>query len=818
MKKISILFTSFLFLLPITTFASVLYSQTISLSPGWNIVSTPRILESHTFSVPETSNNFDIYVLNASSTSGWSTLASIGQTEFTPLFGYFVNNKSTSTQTLVLNYAASTTPNQRLFERTFTKTGWYSIGVANPTYAKKVTDNRTDINNPSSVLNSLSGSYESVLDLTDDSFAQDSNSVAVGNTWKQGISSDINSLNDFRESKGYVMYVNQTNSLYSGFQNNDTPQTPASTTVSVINDSAFTTNTITGGATNIPVGQYKITASGEDVKVNTLQVTFATTTISTLSNVSLYVDGGQVGTSQNFIGQPLNYNLGSSFIIPLDGTLTLTVKADIVNATNTTAYTTGTISTIIGGISNNAQGVRTTELVSAASSTVTSNTLIISSGIGTLTKTAGFVASNISPNTANVKIGSFTIQASDVEDAKVNSIAVNPNVSGYLVSNITNLMVKDGSTILGTPIGNPTSGTSTFSFSDITISVNSTKTFDVYADVGSDSTGSTTASMSISYRGVISNTSRTLSASGVSITSVITSLSSSTLVSSSAVSQFIVGGSTFGIATYKIKTVTDGTNATVRELHFSTTGTDAVTSVTVGGVTAAVVGGNTTVSGLNLAVSSTGTDIPVIVHYSGFLNSTSGGTLTQSLDSNVTLTYVEAVTSSGSVITETTSVPSNTMTLVASKPTVTLSQTTTSGFSNGSVKIGEFTISSDANGKIAVAQIPVVVSINGSGIITSNSIELRDSSGSTLIDGSNTLSASGNFILSTPRELLAGVSETYSVYATFSGVSGPAGTQSVTFGLGGSTSFLWNDVLGNTSNISGGKILNYPSGSQTKTN
>ena len=126
--------------------AATLYSHTINLPSGWNIISTPKVLESHSFSLPETSDNFDIYALNASSTSGWSTLASLGQTEFTPLFGYFINNKSTTTQYLTLNYKNVTSPNQRLFDRLFTKAGWYSIGVANPTYSKKTSDNLSKSN------------------------------------------------------------------------------------------------------------------------------------------------------------------------------------------------------------------------------------------------------------------------------------------------------------------------------------------------------------------------------------------------------------------------------------------------------------------------------------------------------------------------------------------------------------------------------------------------------------------------------------------------------------------------------------------------
>ena len=44
-------------------------SQMITIKNGWNIISTPRIVESHNFSVEENSNNFDIYILDPNSTS-----------------------------------------------------------------------------------------------------------------------------------------------------------------------------------------------------------------------------------------------------------------------------------------------------------------------------------------------------------------------------------------------------------------------------------------------------------------------------------------------------------------------------------------------------------------------------------------------------------------------------------------------------------------------------------------------------------------------------------------------------------------------------
>jgi hypothetical protein len=84
--------------------ASSSFTQTISLDVGWNIVSTPRVLDNYSFSAAETVNNFDVYVLNPSDPSGWSTMANIGQKKFQPLYGYFINNKTGANQILTLNY------------------------------------------------------------------------------------------------------------------------------------------------------------------------------------------------------------------------------------------------------------------------------------------------------------------------------------------------------------------------------------------------------------------------------------------------------------------------------------------------------------------------------------------------------------------------------------------------------------------------------------------------------------------------------------------------------------------------------------------
>ena len=303
-----------MFLLPAISNAAVSYSESINLSPGWNIVSTPRVLDSHSFSLPETSDNFDVFVLNASSTAGWSTLADLGQTEFTPLFGYFINNKSTSTQTLTFNFEASTTPNQRFFTRNFSTTGWYSIGVANSTYSKTVTNDTSDTNNPSEVLNSLAGDYDSVIDLTDGNFTQDTNNVSASDTWKEAIASDINSLNDFRDNKGYAIYISQPNAQYSGFQNNDVPQPSVSITANgqTTSASVYASSSVSVAWTSTNTSSCIVTPGNFSGTSGAQNITISTSTTYSVDCSGLF--GGEATSSVviNTVSGQVNVTLDTS--------------------------------------------------------------------------------------------------------------------------------------------------------------------------------------------------------------------------------------------------------------------------------------------------------------------------------------------------------------------------------------------------------------------------------------------------------------------------------------------------------------------------
>ena len=279
----------------------------------------------------------------------------------------------------------------------------------------------------------------------------------------------------------------------------------------------------------------------------------------------------------------------------------------------------------------------------------------------------------------------------------------------------------------------------------------------------------------------------------------------------------MVGGTTFGVATFKLSTALAGTVATIRELRFTTVGTDAIESITVGGVTSSVIsGGTTTVSGLNFAISSTGTDVPVTVKFSGFQNSTTGGSLQNSIaTTSVTLGYVEGTSGSGSVITNTTPATSNVMTLVASKPTVTVSSTQGAQLILGAEnKVGEMTVSADANGKVSV--VSTVFNLSATNVTTPVFSAGRIADGNTTISGSS-VSIAGSVATATfsPNyEISAGQSKTFSLYANVAGTYPGTGTSYVASSVT-AAGFQWKDVIGGGTLFSGTSIINFPTNSYT---
>jgi len=397
-------------------------------------------------------------------------------------------------------------------------------------------------------------------------------------------------------------------------------------TLTINQDTSFNNTTnLVGGATNVKMAAFKFTAYGEDVKVNSLTFTPSLTggavgsgSTTKLANVGLFVNGGQVGSTQTSThGSALTYSsLGSNLIVPVGQSVIVEIRGDAVNDTNS-AYTAGTVSFALASGSSNAQGMSSGQLTSTASAA--GQTLTITSTNVTFAQSAGWAASTVAPNQTEKKIGSFTVQTGSAEGITINNIAV--GITGTMITNnqITNIKVKDGSTVLGTPVGTPTASNN-FSVS-LPVGISTTKTLDVYADIGSSAaTYTVIPAMTITYRGATSNVTTTSSTvTGATITANVATIIAGGVTfipSSSPVAQFVIGGTTnMNIGTFNIKSNNSVGGAVVKDVTF-TVPVDTISSVTMSGVTGQVTGANTTYTSGTVTAGSQAINVASTVGFS----------------------------------------------------------------------------------------------------------------------------------------------------------------------------------------------------------
>jgi hypothetical protein len=198
---------------------------------------------------------------------------------------------------------------------------------------------------------------------------------------------------------------------------------------SVVIDPTFSAMTnITGGATNVAIAKFKVHGYGENVKVSTLSVTPSisgtTPSAAGLNNVTLYFNGSQVGSQQSWISGALSFNLGSQMIIPAAADSTIEVRADL-QTTGSVNYTAGSISATLATGSSNGQGQTSHTTLNFPTSTVAGTSLTIQTGLLAVSAAGGYTSQNASPNTAGVKIGSFTLQnQSSAESINVTGLGV----------------------------------------------------------------------------------------------------------------------------------------------------------------------------------------------------------------------------------------------------------------------------------------------------------------------------------------------------------------------------------------------------------
>lgn len=554
--------------------------------------------------------------------------------------------------------------------------------------------------------------------------------------------------------------------------------------LTISQNSAFTTSSLVGGSTNQTLGSFKFYSYGEDVKVQQLSITVGSTSALTpntsakLNNVTVYVNGGAVTSGvQATLGTAFTVNLGSNLIVLGGSSAIVEVKGDLVDQNNTNV-TAGSLQVVLNAVSNGAQGMYSYNLVNVPSAS--GQIMSVNSGNVAFGATSGFTAANISKNQSGVKIASFSLQAGSAEAINVTNVGIILSGSSTPATDYTNLKITDGSQTVV-----PVAGTNNFSV-NYDVAAGTTKTIEVWVDTLEIGNGETIiASSTVTYRGRTSSVTNTVSATAPAMTAASVSVATPTLVSASTLgSRYMIGGSTVtSVATYNV--VSTNGSATLNDLSFTVAGS-GVESLTINGVTANVIGGTANFYGINLNVpaGSSGLNIPVAVKYSAVTAANQGG-VASGATSSLTLASMK-YTAGGAQTTITPSVAANTMTLVASLPTV---KKTSSAQSFGvgtttNAKIGTVTVSADAKGDVTVFALPYTVSAS-SVVVKANGTDV------TTLSGGSVSATSTNF--TTGYRIAAGTTVTFDIYGTV--YNGGTSSSNYDVTLGSAASFLWSDVV-----------------------
>lgn len=264
-------------------------------------------------------------------------------------------------------------------------------------------------------------------------------------------------------------------------------QTIGSAAISIVKANASPTSNVTLGGSNVKFASFEFRASGEDVKIESLNVK-ATASAGTrgLDNGKVFVDGVQVGSTKDLTdATDVNFTFGSSFIAKAGALHIVDIYAD-AKTTSGAAYTTGETAVVqLSTGASNAFGQVSLTAVNVPASNVTGNTLTISSATLTATKYSGYGNQTIIAGTSNARLGSFTLSSGSTEGININTIAI--SLSSDEAASITDLRLVDTATgsQIGTTRAAP-SATSTFS-TNLNLAVSSTKTIDVVGNIKSGS-------------------------------------------------------------------------------------------------------------------------------------------------------------------------------------------------------------------------------------------------------------------------------------------------------------------------------------------
>ncbi|MDD2696661.1 MAG: peptidoglycan-binding domain-containing protein [Candidatus Pacebacteria bacterium] len=228
--------------------------------------------------------------------------------------------------------------------------------------------------------------------------------------------------------------------------------------------------------TNVSLAKFDVKAVGENIRVSTLTFQASSSGIGwmDITNVRIYYDGAQIGTTQTVAASNTPYAIPLTFVAPVGETKVLELKADVKTTTAGPAIQEGSKVTMqFIAVANNAQRLVSLGSFGFPAANQSGNDLTVVSAALSASINSAVGAVSAVGGVTNVTIGSYLITAGaaegvDVskfrfEDATPTGITATAAGTYALGRAFTNLKLYYGTTQLGTTIvPNPADIATTF--------------------------------------------------------------------------------------------------------------------------------------------------------------------------------------------------------------------------------------------------------------------------------------------------------------------------------------------------------------------
>ena len=488
-------------------------------------------------------------------------------------------------------------------------------------------------------------------------------------------------------------------------------QTIGTGTLTMVRAADSPTTAVVRDGVNVPLARYTLTAFGESIRIERLAVAltstvglFSATNTVTLRNGRLLANGVQVGSTAGIVADSGTvYELGAALTVVPGTPVTLEVRADIFDSeggNEIAADQAFTVRLLTG--SNNAQALGSLSLMNVPAANADANSLTIHTGALVVAANTAFGAQNVVAGTNDVKIGSFVLQTGPAETVNINNYRVAiGGTAGH--ANLSNLRISDVALVRGT-----VSATNDFSVTQ-TMAPNTTRIVDVFVNIASGATGTVIPTLTVTAVGAVTgNPIVSAAITGQTMTITTGSLTMIRDVSTPDAA-IVIGGTTVPVVRYRFDAVNEG--FTIDEARITITTPRAVTGVRIGAVTVTPVDGVAVFTGNLLPVPRDGNAILTV---EAVFNTVAAG-FAGSGDSPIfTLTSYRATSASGLVVTATPALPSNTMVLRRTVPTVTLNPAILSNVLGGiDHEVLRINVAANASEDVDIREIRVTPTISG---------------------------------------------------------------------------------------------------------